>query len=1547
MKSSREETAGKVVKKRGRRPIRTLLKLVLGLLLLLILVIAVAPWVISSGPGTRYAQTWVNAALDGPELSLEKVSLGWGKGQGLRGLVYDDPAGGIRLELEELHAADLSLAQLLRMDLDFGRITLVRPVLEYTRVEPTPPQEGAPKPAEAPKTPEDKPGAETKVEAKVEAKEPLQLPASLAGVFEIVEGRAVVEMPGADPVEVTLDRVQVDIARLSDIGLDLGLDVVQGDVQGQLRANAKATDWFDADGRLQMDRGRLVADVTADRFALGSLEGLVGPAAAPIVPLLGRELDLAFSLRGGLEELTSTIQAKSEHLDFGIDCALDEAGLRLSEDSRLLLDVTPLAWDALVATTTEAGVANLQQPFRVSLAISEWNLPRSGEAWRWMDTATRIELSLGDILLKRPEDPSTYAVRSTLLSVETDRLAGGLKAKLGSLAQMDDAGGRVELDADVTDLLLADGALNSAGVQGRVKALVSDVPLAVVDQFLASETMLSDLIGPVLGLRVEADVAPGVAGGDLDGAVAFEVSAQRLSGQVAALIKDGMLTAPGRNNQLVMELTPRGIEGLGAYLARGEGSGDGAEVPVGFEGVHRVVLGLEELSIPLESDPTAAAGGESVARVRVTGLPFAAVDYLAGQEGRIAALLGAQLDEFLLGFRQQAGENQPALVDLQVRTPNLELAVAGTVLAEDRIELEPGAYAELALSPATLKTLLGEGEAPLELLEPAELRAEWSGMRLGLLAAGEDTEGAVDFARSLMDLTVTLPYFHGRLPGQGPTEIRDFAMRVVGQNLEQRIDASLKAHLRQGLVLPSPGITDDEESTHGIERRVDAVLDLTAELHELFGEKARLRAQGGLASVKGEDPNLLPISMELRDLQVGLTDGEQSPMVADASLYSIPVGLLDALAGKDGALVALLGGLIDEMSVKVTQASASSLMNATLALRSRNVNGSFAAEIRPGDRMEVRPGSFFELLLTPEAWEMWVPAEHAENGDVPIHPLTLEEPTSLRAEVRSLRIPLPAEVNEGEEPAPLDLREAGFDLALTNPEMVMRPHGGDLLHYRNLMVSLVGTDLSKVVRFQVKGEVDQKPDPEAAPKQAVTGGAQAAAVRNAPAQAVQARPVQAVPIGGADRAEQPSGLGGLLEAVLGRPNQGSSNDGVVQARPAPASAPVATATAVEPVDPQAAEVPQVMASTGLIHLDFELSNLLDSNGALQADQAVLRSVSAIRGLPLTTVDAAAGMDGQLVGILGPTASLALTGAVSAVSPGPMRLLMNSENALLEVATAEAPGAIRFQEDAVASLKLTPVLSQVLLKKVNPMLVNAIGSDQPVQFTIDSRTTQFPLGEELLQTAKMDARLELHSVTMGAGDILSGLLDALNRKQTESTVVTFMPMNLHLENGILSYTDAWMTVDNLAMVVEGQVDLVRDFMDLRLAISGETLALAFKELRDVVSETDVITVPLRGPIDKPRLDTGGLVGEVAKLAAKGALKKNLDEAVGGEAGAIIDAIFGGSRTSSQPPPSVKPKEPATQGDQTQVPAPAEEKPVEAKPVPQDPLRDLINILGGGK
>ncbi len=68
-------------------------------------------------------------------------------------------------------------------------------------------------------------------------------------------------------------------------------------------------------------------------------------------------------------------------------------------------------------------------------------------------------------------------------------------------------------------------------------------------------------------------------------------------------------------------------------------------------------------SIPLESDPTAAAGGESVAWVRVTGLPFAAVDYLAGQEGRIAALLGAQLDEFLLGFRQQAGENQPALVD--------------------------------------------------------------------------------------------------------------------------------------------------------------------------------------------------------------------------------------------------------------------------------------------------------------------------------------------------------------------------------------------------------------------------------------------------------------------------------------------------------------------------------------------------------------------------------------------------------------------------------------------------------------------------------------------------------------------------------------------------------------------------------------------------------------------------------------------------------------------------------------------------------------------
>ncbi len=71
---------------------------------------------------------------------------------------------------------------------------------------------------------------------------------------------------------------------------------------------------------------------------------------------------------------------------------------------------------------------------------------------------------------------------------------------------------------------------------------------------------------------------------------------------------------------------------------------------------------------------------------------------------------------------------------------------------------------------------------------------EW----LGLPAAGEDTEGAADFARSLMDLTVTLPYFHGRLLGQGATEIRDLAMRVVGQNLSNESDASLKAHLRQG-----------------------------------------------------------------------------------------------------------------------------------------------------------------------------------------------------------------------------------------------------------------------------------------------------------------------------------------------------------------------------------------------------------------------------------------------------------------------------------------------------------------------------------------------------------------------------------------------------------------------------------------------------------------------------------------------------------------------------------------------------------------------------
>lgn len=91
---------------RKRRRLRRLLKIVLLVVLLLAILTAVAPYALSTGPGTRLVVAIANSQLRGA-IDIEDLSLGWFSPTRIRGLRLFDPQGRLVVETESIDS-DLS-----------------------------------------------------------------------------------------------------------------------------------------------------------------------------------------------------------------------------------------------------------------------------------------------------------------------------------------------------------------------------------------------------------------------------------------------------------------------------------------------------------------------------------------------------------------------------------------------------------------------------------------------------------------------------------------------------------------------------------------------------------------------------------------------------------------------------------------------------------------------------------------------------------------------------------------------------------------------------------------------------------------------------------------------------------------------------------------------------------------------------------------------------------------------------------------------------------------------------------------------------------------------------------------------------------------------------------------------------------------------------------------------------------------------------------------------------------------------------------------------
>jgi hypothetical protein len=327
---------------------------------------------------------------------------------------------------------------------------------------------------------------------------------------------------------------------------------------------------------------------------------------------------------------------------------------------------------------------------------------------------------------------------------------------------------------------------------------------------------------------------------------------------------------------------------------------------------------------------------------------------------------------------------------------------------------------------------------------------------------------------------------------------------------------------------------------------------------------------------------------------------------------------------------------------------------------------------------------------------------------------------------------------------------------------------------------------------------------------------------------------------------------------------------------------------------------------GLIKSNTTITGLAREDGKLTFAKASYTTDTLVRQAPIDLIDAVLGMGGDLTGSVGPRALLNVSGAYSPSEEGTtggLDLLLKSRSSSADMKLLVEDGRWVLKNDAPLSFRVTPRLSQTVLKKVNPFLGGAVSAKLPIGVTVKREGFSLPLTNMALKDINANMTLELGELDLrGEGDFKQ-VLDALGVGKRSLLNASFTPVTISLADGQLSYQDLVMVIDDdIRLGFSGKVDLNSRGLDLRMMIPGSSLS-RISWLKGTISPDHVIVIPLTGTFDEPKLDVKLLTGEIAKAAVRGQLEGVAGDAIGdkigGEAGVLVGGLLNEILTGKKP------------------------------------------------
>jgi len=181
---------------------------------------------------------------------------------------------------------------------------------------------------------------------------------------------------------------------------------------------------------------------------------------------------------------------------------------------------------------------------------------------------------------------------------------------------------------------------------------------------------------------------------------------------------------------------------------------------------------------------------------------------------------------------------------------------------------------------------------------------------------------------------------------------------------------------------------------------------------------------------------------------------------------------------------------------------------------------------------------------------------------------------------------------------------------------------------------------------------------------------------------------------------------------------------------------------------------------------------------------------------------------------------------------------------------QTPGQMQLVKD----VRINDIMSQMVLKNVNPLFANTLNVDGFATF--DCEKLAIPLANATKNDLEVIGTISIDKVTMQSSNLLGILTQALNLlgANTGGQQITIHPTRFVLQKGFLQYDDMQMDIGTAPLNFKGKIGLDKSLnMTITLPVTG-----AGKIARtDQQTTSSRIVLPLKGTTDKPEIDLGKL------------------------------------------------------------------------------------------